>query len=251
MCIFARAAPFRSALPLRRLYGIIRRPGGAALTAHALWQYAHILLFVYWLGADLGVFLLARAVKRADLSFEQRALLLKMAMLIDVTPRVAFVLMFPVGFHLASGLGLVAAGPVLHVAVWLATLAWLGLVIAIGRNEGRPLGATLMQFHLVLQGVLGVMFVGLGLSSLLGHGPFAGQWLAAKIVLFGAIFFFAIGIDREFRPIVPAFHRLATEGSSPEVEHAIAGAIDGAIRWVLSLYAALLVIAFLGVVKPF
>lgn len=48
-----------------------------------LWKFAHILLFVYWLGADLGVFLLARAAKRADLSFEQRALLLKMALLID------------------------------------------------------------------------------------------------------------------------------------------------------------------------
>lgn len=221
------------------------------MTAHALWQYAHLLLFVYWLGADLGVFLLAREVKRADLSFDQRALLLRMAMLIDLTPRVAFVLMFPVGFHLASGLGLVDAGPLAHAVVWAGALAWLALVVAIGRNEGRPLGATLTQVHVAVQAVLGVAFVGLGIASWLGHGPFDGRWLAAKVVLFGGIFFCAIGIDREFRPIVPAFQRLATEGSSPAVERAIAGAIDGAIRWVLSLYAALLAIAFLGVAKPF
>jgi hypothetical protein len=224
---------------------------GNAVTAHSLWLYAHILLFVFWLGADLGVLILARTVKRADLSFDQRALLLKMAMVIDATPRIAFVLMFPVGFQLAAGLGLVAAGPGTHAAVWLLAGAWLALVVAIARNEGTPLGQRLMQFHLALQGLLAVVFVGLGVSSLLGHGPFSGGWLAAKVALFGLIFACAIGIDWEFRPIGPAFQRLATQGSGPEVEAAISGSIDGAIRWVLALYGLLLVIGFLGTVKPF
>jgi hypothetical protein len=224
---------------------------GDAVTAHSLWLYAHILLFVYWLGADLGVLILARAVKRAELSFDQRALLLKMAMLIDVTPRIAFVLMFPVGFELAAGLGLVDAGPLAHAAVWALAAAWLALVVAIGRNEGTARGQRLMQFHLALQGVLAVVFLGLGVSSLLGHGPFTGAWLAAKVALFGLIFACAIGIDWEFRPIVPAFQRLATEGTGPAVEAAISGSIDGAIRWVLALYGLLIVIGFLGTTKPF
>jgi hypothetical protein len=95
------------------------------------------------------------------------------------------------------------------------------------------------------------VFVGLGVSSLLGHGPFTGAWLAAKVALFGLIFACAIGIDWEFRPIVPAFQRLATEGSGPAVEAAISGSIDGAIRWVLALYGLLVVIGFLGTTKPF
>jgi hypothetical protein len=224
---------------------------GDLVTVHSLWLYAHILLFVYWLGADLGVLILARAVKRPDLGFEQRALLLKMALLIDVTPRIAFVLMFPVGFQLATGLGLVDAGRWTLAAVWLLAVAWLALVLAIGRSEGTPRGQRLMQFHLALQGVLAVLFVGIGTSSLLGHGPFEGAWLAAKVLLFGLIFACAIGIDWEFRPIGPAFQRLATEGSGPEVEAAISGSIDGAIRWVLTLYGLLLVIGFLGTTKPF
>ena len=51
--------------------------------------------------------------------------------------------------------------------------------------------------------------------------------------------------------IVPAFTRLATEGSKPEIEAAIGRAVDGAIRYVLGLYALLVAIAFLGVTKPF
>jgi hypothetical protein len=224
---------------------------GGQMSGHELWQYAHILLFVLWLGPDVGVLLLAKAVKRPDLSFDQRALLLRYAMLIDLAPRIAFVLMFPVGLQLAAGLGLVPAGAGVLALVWALAGAWLALVLAIGANEGKPLGARLMQLHLLAQAVLGLLFLGLGASSLLGYGPFVGAWLGAKVLLFGLIFFFAIGIDREFRPIVPAFARLAAEGSSPAVERSIGGAIDGATRWVLSLYATLVVIGLLGTTKPF
>ena len=51
----------------------------ALISAIDVWKYIHILLFVYWLGADLGVFLLALASKRRNLSFPERALALKMA----------------------------------------------------------------------------------------------------------------------------------------------------------------------------
>ena len=215
-----------------------------------LWKFAHILLFVYWLGADLGVFLLARAAKRADLSFEQRALLLKMALLIDVTPRIAFVLMFPVGLHLAIGLGLIAVGPMLLTAVWCLAFAWLALILAIGRHEGTDSGAALMGWNLRLQALLGLLILGLGAASLLGYGPFLTNWLGLKVLLFGFIFVCSIMIDVRFRPLMPAFARLAVEGSRPDIEAAISGAIEGAIRWVLALYGLLVAIAFLGTVKP-
>jgi hypothetical protein len=43
--------------------------------------------------------------------------------------------------------------------------------------------------------------------------------------------------------------RLATEGSQPDIEHSISTAVDGAIRYVLGLYALLVVIAFIGITK--
>jgi hypothetical protein len=223
------------------------RPGERCLiTDYSLWKYVHVLLFVYWLGADLGVFLLARAVKRADLSFDQRALMLRMAMLIDATPRIAFVLMFPVGLELAVAMGVADPPALLRGLAWIVAAAWLAIVLGIGRNEGRPRAAALTKANLTLQGVLLVVLLGVGAYSVLGHGPFAEDWLAWKILLFALVFLCSIMIDREFGPLVPAFGRLATEGSTPDVEAAIREPIDGAIRWVLLLYGLLLVIAFLG-----
>jgi hypothetical protein len=94
--------------------------------------------------------------------------------------------MFPVGFELASGLGLVDAGALAHGAVWLLAAAWLTLVLAIGRNEGTPLGQRLMQFHLALQGVLGVVFVGLG-GIVLQREPRDGLLLAMGLFLVHAL----------------------------------------------------------------
>jgi hypothetical protein len=45
--------------------------------------------------------------------------------------------------------------------------------------------------------------------------------------------------------------RLANEGTKPDIERVISHCVNGAIRYVLALYAALLIIAFLGVTKPF
>ena len=51
--------------------------------------------------------------------------------------------------------------------------------------------------------------------------------------------------------MLPAFMRLATEGSKPDIEADITRAVNGAVRWVLTLYALVAGIAFLGTAKPF
>lgn len=221
------------------------------MTEYSLWAFAHILLFVYWLGADLGVLLLARAARHSTYSFAERAFALKMAMLIDTTPRVCFALMFPVGLHLSHSSGYIHVPSGLFIGVWLVSFAWIGLLVALGKTQGTPRGEQLNRVHLLFQGVAGAALLTVAGWSFVGEGPFPAGWLAAKVLLFGAIFALGIGIDFAFRPVVPAFVRLAHEGSTPPIEDAITTSINGAIRYVLALYALLIVIAFLGVTKPF
>lgn len=218
---------------------------------HGVWVFIHVMLLVYWLGGDLGVFVLARAAKRPDLSFAERAFALKMAVTIDLIPRLCFTVMFPVGLHVAASGGWLEVPVWAFIVSWAVAAGWIALLLAIGRNEGKPLGETLNRLHLAFQAVMLVVIGGLGVQALLGNGPLPGGWFGAKILLFALVFAMGIGIDFAFRPIGPAFLRLATEGSKPDIEAAIGGAVDGAIRYVLGLYALLAVIAFLGITKYF
>jgi hypothetical protein len=215
-----------------------------------IWLFIHILLLVFWLGTDVGVFILARAARRADLSFPQRAVLLQYGMVIDVLPRICLTLSFAVGLHLAASTGYLEPPPAAFVAAWIIGLGWLALLYAMYKAEGTPRQAKLAGANLALQGVLGVVMIGLGAASLAGSGPFTQDWLAWKVLLFGLIFPCAIMIDVEFRPMGPAFARLATEGSTPEIEAVISRTVDRAIVWVLAIYALVVAIAFLGAVQP-
>lgn len=216
---------------------------------HAIWVFVHVMLLVYWLGADLGVFLLAKAAKRPELSFAERAFALQMAIRIDLVPRLCFTVMFPVGLHVTASGGFAVVPTSAFVLAWAVSFAWIALLVTLGRHEGKPLAARLNHWHLGLQALLLVIVGAIGISSWLGHGPLPGGWFAAKIVLFALTFAMGIGIDFAFRPIGPAFARLATEGSKPDIENTIGLAVDGAIRYVLGLYALLIAIAFLGVTK--
>ena len=61
-----------------------------------------LLLFVLWLGADVGVFLLGQHFrKRAIYTLDQRLALLKLLVIVDMTPRTAGALMVPISLSVA------------------------------------------------------------------------------------------------------------------------------------------------------
>ena len=210
------------------------------------WKLVHILLFVYWLGADLGVLLLAKRVKDASLDLEQRLLLLEMATLIDLLPRLCFAAMLPVGLEMANRTGLMETPVLLRVAVWVLAIAWIALIIAMTRNEGNAKLAFIQRMGLF---VVSAVLIVAGVMAL-GSTDATG-WLAAKLVIYGIICLAAVGIDWSFQPLVPALARLASEGSSPDVEQAITASIDRTVIYVYVLYGALVIAAILGVLKPF
>ncbi len=114
----------------------------------------HVMLLVYWLGADLGVLLLARAAKRAELSFAERAFALRMAVAIDLVPRLCFAVMFPVGLHVTASGGFAVVPVSAFIAAWAVSLGWIALLFAIGKFEGTPRAEQLNSAHLALQAVL-------------------------------------------------------------------------------------------------
>ena len=212
-------------------------------------KFIHVLLLVFWLGTDVGVLLLARRFRDASLSVETRLTLLQMAMVIDTLPRICFIVMLPAGVHLANAAGLLDVGAPGMAGLWLLAAALLAVNMSAAKHIGTPLGARLQRFNWLGLGVAGLALVGVGLSSLVNGNPDVVSWLAAKIVIYGLVYWFAIGIDWMFLPVGRLTAELAKNGSSEEVEAGITRTVDQTMWAVLAVYASTLAAAWICVTK--
>jgi len=217
---------------------------------YAVWKYLHLLLFVFWVGTDVGVLLLARKFRDASLPVEARVVLLQQALVIDTLPRVCFVAMLPAGFSLAAAAGLVSLSGAALAGLWLLAAAWLALGLAAAKNMDKPIGPRLQRLHWAVLGVVGLAAIGLGAAWAAQGLPQAAPWLGLKLIAYGAICFAALGIDRAFLPIGPATQRLVTEGSSPALEREITATVNRSLRFVYAVYAGVLLAALVGVARP-
>ena len=221
------------------------------ISAYELLNWLHIVLFAYWLGADLGVFYAAGVMARPGLSYDERLRIRDIVLFIDLAPRVALILMLPVGFHMASlAWGLELASQWLGL-MWLLAFAWLALMLAVHYLHGRPHGEFLRRTDLGLRYVILVVMLGLGGYSLVMGTPIGQTWLALKVLLFAGI----IGLGLALRIIAaawaPAMAQLRAERNVAEAEQSITRTRNLAARAALSLWALLLVMSFLGTTKPF
>ena len=221
------------------------------MVSYSLWTYVHVLLFVFWLGADVGVFMAAVYAKNDQLSFESRATLLKLAGFIDLFPRVSFALMLPVGLRLVVLTGIYPVTSTIQLISWLVAIAWVALILVAYVREGSGLANTLGRIQNIFLIVAGLLFIGLGMLSLANAEPFAQGWFGLKMLLFGCVFFAALAIDYCFRPMFAPFMAIGTDGSTPEREAAVTKAINRTLVSVIALYLLIAAIAFLGTTKPF
>ena len=216
--------------------------------SHLVWLYLHILLFVVWLGGDVGVWLAMAFVRDSRLSFETRATIIRLAFYVDLFPRVAFALMIPVGVTLAGDLGLLPASGALRGASWIIGLGWSALHLSALFLKGSPLARTLRRVNVAFEALAGAAFVGVGAAALLGPSA-QSPWFATKLLLFGLDFWVVLGIDTRFQPFTTLLEA-GPQGLTPERERRVRSLTNQTMAWALLLYALILAIAFLGKVKP-
>lgn len=218
---------------------------------HAGWQFVHILLFVFWLGADVGVWLAMLFVRDARLAFATRVTIVQLAFLIDLAPRFALALMIPVGTELARGLRVLPEAPALRPAAWAVGLGWCVLHLLVLHRKGTRLAARLRRLNVAFEAVAGIGLVGFASAALSG-ATYAGTvpaWFALKLLLFGLVFLVVLGIDTRFQPFSMLL-ATAPDGPTPAQQIAIRRATDRTLVWALLLYALLVAIAWLGKLKP-
>lgn len=219
--------------------------------AYPILVYVHLLLFVLWLGADVGVFVLGQHFRRREsYTLDQRIALLKLLVEVDMVPRSAWALMVPLSLSVLAMGGWWAVPALLLWGAWAIGLGWLWLVWDSHRHDMTPRAARNRRIEGWLRWLIGGFYLALGAHSLMLGAPLAPTWLALKALMFGLIFVAAIMIDVTFKPVGGQLAAVLQQGSSDATEIPLRRTMDATRVWVWAVYLLLLVTAFLGNVKP-
>ncbi len=219
------------------------------LFAHAAFKFLHVLLFVYWLGGDAGVFYSSGFVVNPKLTKEQRLTAFKIFVNLDMLPRYCLALMLTVGGILAEFVGyqhepwmlwgLVVLGPV-----------WVWVVHTIHVKEGTEFGKTLAtidkRFRLFMIFAIIASVIYHWSTGLLKPYP----WMAAKLLIFAFLIFCGFMIRVKIPPFIEGFRTLASTGATPESDQKMMAGMSACRPYVLAIWAGVAISAFLGIWKP-
>ena len=218
---------------------------------HTFVLYAHLVLFVYWLGPDWGVYVTTHYVCKPELPIEERRRFLTAMLWIDLVPRSCLILMFPVGLTLSDSLALSPISGTWLGLVWAAFLAWLVLSWAVYLKKGPGSGSIFRAIDNRIRWVVAPVLVAAGAVSLVLDVGFGSNWLGLKVMLFGVLVYLGLWLRSYVADLATGFERLAAEGSTPEVEAIFSTMLGRSKKVVYLFWGTSLALAFLGLAKPF
>lgn len=217
-------------------------------------RWVHIVSMVYWLGGEWGVFQTSFNIINRKLSMEERRRHMETAYRIDILARTGIIMLLPLGLHMGNIYGLQPYGGGYLTAMWVFVAGWLALCWSAFVFRETDRGVMLTKLDEKIRWVLIPTIFVVGISSLLGHGPFeAGEgsrWYATKFTLYGFTLCIGLGLRWIMRLWTVRFRRLA-EGPNPAEEAALEreflyGRLMAYVYWI-----TISGICFLGTVKPF
>lgn len=212
--------------------------------------FIHVLALVFWLGTDIGVFVMGKFAQNPVYTVDQRLLLLKVALILDVFPRICMIIIVPTGYQLAVHIGAISPGSYLTPGVWLFSLIWLAIVVT-GMTQGeKALGLQAKAAQKWIYYFLLILGLWAGLGSLYSNAPIGMHWLELKVLFYVLIIVFVLFLERVFNPVAEAFMKLAIEGSSPDLESQIRKGMDKTYVWVILIYVCVVFSAYFGISQP-
>ena len=237
------------------------------MNGYALLLTAHVLLLVFWLGTDIGVFLGSFRLKDPRLEPRTRLEIGRLTALLDMGPRTGVILSIPTGLALAYYGGWGRRDPVLLTPqvlavvavlslVWLA-MVWRFFVLQQAAARGRELTPGEARFLRLWRRVdlwwrvlLAIAIAGASLAAVLGGGVLGVGWLDWKVAAFGFIVACGVAIRLAAEDLPIALGEISRRGSTPERERRLARALSRAYPWVLAIYLTLVVMAYISFAKP-
>jgi hypothetical protein len=221
------------------------------MTLQQLFLIGHIAVFGIWFGTDIATFALSRRVLDPGVDVVARRSLAGAMTGIEVIARICLPIMLALGLSLAIEGGYADIDHGWIPVIWVVVAGWLALVWTVHRSSGeRELDSNLAMVDLVIRSVICVGLWIAGVVTLVsGDGPFFGDWLGVKVMLFAAIMTAGIAIRFLLKPFAAAFGDLLANGSTTEREVRLKGSLMRAQPLVGVIWLALLSATVLGVTK--
>jgi len=215
------------------------------------WKYLHILMFVFWVGTDMGVFLSCKKATDPKVPIDARFMLLHMALRIELLPRTMWKAALPLGVTLSAAGGWLEISTVNLLLVWAFSIAWWVLSVYSAWHYDKPIGHRLTKYNNIVTSAVGVAIIAICVSSLLGNGPFDPEatWLHWKVLVYGLINLMIVVMLFVFDPMGIEFGKLATEGSTPETEATITSIMNRAAVTIWLTYFMIFIVGFIATTK--
>lgn len=208
----------------------------------------HVLVFVYWLGGDLGAFYISRYVSDPKRPVAVRIAAAQALGALDMAPRTALILALPTGLTLAMMRGVAVVPVEIVVGGWAVSVVWLWMAWRVHRKHLAPV-SPVRRLDLAVRWAV---MAGLLLAA---AGVFGGWiawplYLGLKLAVLAAAILTGLVVRRLLAPFGPAFAALATEGATPETDRVIGVTLARVRPAVLLIWLLLLVAALLGLWRP-
>lgn len=214
--------------------------------------FAHVIVVVYLLGADLGRAVVAGLGVSAE-SAGGRLLAARATLGLGSVTNAALVLLLPAGISVAAALGVYRVSSTGWLtATWLVAAGWLALSIAADRAAGRPGGGGgLAVADAAARIVIGGGHIYDGAIAFAGTSATVDSWwLAAKITLFGLLIIATIPARRAGFAIRREAALLAAVPADTGASARLAAALARLRLPLLSGWVLILLAAWLGTAKP-
>ncbi|MFO1510751.1 MAG: hypothetical protein U1F31_13415 [Steroidobacteraceae bacterium] len=214
------------------------------ISSYEILLLLHVLLFAYWLGADLGVLYAARFAADAGSSLETRQTISRIMAFVDLAPRLSVPLVGATGVSMAVLSGAFEIRRIWIWVAWFAAIIWVcsNLYIYLHRAD-RSRIQPVLRFDAWWRAILLVVAAGAAIAALLGAGITSDTALALKLLLFALAVALSLVLRALFKPYRPALQRIATGGDNAIESAVMASALARArpivfLIWLLVITAA-------------
>jgi hypothetical protein len=216
----------------------------------------HLLLFVYWLGGDMGVLYSSGIAIDTKLYNYARVTASKIMIDLDFVPRICMTLMLTVGGLLSGEM----QNPIEHpqwqtIGFILLGPGWLAMVVYLHFAHGTELSKIVTKIDYWFRWfILVYLLWSVGYSFMFTEKLANAPWVGGKLLVFAVMVFCGLMIRVYIPGYIQGIMTLRKEidksSISDEMNQTMSKSLAKCRPFVLVIWAGLFIECFLGVVKP-